>query len=101
MGHHLKRIRGKYVFALPKGGKARDVPIPKALAATLKGHTKEFEPISVTLPWRTPDGHLTTRRLVFSGPEGNHVRVSNFNDHHWKPALATSGSPESRDGTVG
>ncbi|MFJ1548310.1 hypothetical protein [Streptomyces sp. NPDC088246] len=26
VGHQLKRIRGKFVFALPKGGKVRDVP---------------------------------------------------------------------------
>jgi hypothetical protein len=60
------------------------------VATALRDHSKEFEPISITLPWRTPDGPLTTKRLVFSGPEGNHVRVSNFNDHHWKPALAAA-----------
>ncbi|WP_458246809.1 hypothetical protein [Streptomyces sp. MAI_2237] len=36
LGHQLKRIRGKYVFALPKGGKVRDVPLPKAAAAALQ-----------------------------------------------------------------
>ncbi|MGW0089612.1 tyrosine-type recombinase/integrase [Streptomyces sp. NPDC003328] len=91
VGHQLKRIRGKYVFALPKGGKVRDVPLPKAVAAALRDHSKEYEPIAVTLPWRTPDGPPVTKRLLFSGPEGKHVRVSNFNDHHWKPALAAAG----------
>ncbi|MFH9988446.1 tyrosine-type recombinase/integrase [Streptomyces luteogriseus] len=91
VGHQLKRIRGKYVFALPKGGKVRDVPLPKAVATALRDHSTEVEPINVTLPWRTPDGPLVTKRLIFSGPEGNHVRVSNFNDHHWKPALAAAG----------
>jgi integrase len=97
VGHQLKRIRGKYVFALPKGGKVRDVPLPKAVATALRDHSKEFEPIDVTLPWRTPDGPLVTKRLIFSGPEGNHVRVSNFNDHHWKPALATAGIIPARE----
>ncbi|GGX15981.1 tyrosine-type recombinase/integrase [Streptomyces chartreusis] len=91
VGHQLKRIRGKYVFALPKGGKVRNVPLPKAVANALRDHSKGFEPIEVTLPWRTPDGPLVTKQLIFSGPEGNHVRVSNFNDHHWKPALAAAG----------
>ncbi len=91
VGHQLKRIRGKYVFALPKGGKIREVPLPKAVATALGDHLKQFEPIDVTLPWRTPDGPPVTKRLLFSGPEGNHVRVSNFNDHHWKPALAAAG----------
>ncbi|WP_328829808.1 site-specific integrase [Streptomyces sp. NBC_00252] len=99
VGQQLKRIRGKYVFALPKGGKTRNVPLPKAVAAALRDHSKEFEPIDVTLPWRTPDGPLVTKRLIFSGVEGRHVRVSNFNDHHWKPALATAGIiPERKAG---
>ncbi|MDX2574435.1 site-specific integrase [Streptomyces scabiei] len=91
VGHQLKRIRGKYVFALPKGGKVRDVPLPRAVAAALRAHSEEFAPVDVTLPWRTPDGPLVTKRLLFSGVEGNHVRVSNFNAHHWKPALAGAG----------
>lgn len=90
VGHQLKRIRGKYVFALPKGGKVRDVPLPKAVGAALREHSKEFPPVDVTLPWRTPDGPFVTKRLLFSGVEGNHVRVSNFNDHHWKAALAAA-----------
>ncbi|MFJ3867845.1 tyrosine-type recombinase/integrase [Streptomyces nigra] len=91
VSHQLKRIRGKYVFALPKGGKFRNVPLPAAVATALRDHSKEFEPIDVTLPWRTPEGPLVSKRLIFSGVEGRHVRVSNFNDHHWKPALATAG----------
>lgn len=91
VGHQLKRIRGKYVFALPKGGKVRDVPLPKAVGKALRDHSEEFPPIDVTLPWRTPDGPLVTKRLLFSGAEGRHVRVSNFNDQHWKPALAAAG----------
>ncbi|MEV5396184.1 site-specific integrase [Streptomyces cellulosae] len=99
VGHQLKRIRGKYVFALPKGGKVRDVPLPKAVATVLRAHTEECEPIDVTLPWRTPDGPLVTKRLIFSGAEGDHVRVSHFNDHSWKPALAAAGIiPEAKPG---
>lgn len=47
--------------------------------------------MDVTLPWRTPDGPLVTKRLLFSGAEGNHVRVSHFNARYWKPALAGAG----------
>ncbi|WP_432021578.1 tyrosine-type recombinase/integrase, partial [Streptomyces sp. 1222.5] len=74
VGHQLKRIRGKYVFALPKGGKIRDVLLPEAVATVLQDHSKSFEPIDVTLPWRTPDGAPMTKRLIFSGVEGRHVR---------------------------
>ncbi|WP_445395145.1 tyrosine-type recombinase/integrase [Streptomyces sp. LE64] len=91
VGHQLKRIRGKYVFALPKGGKVRDVPLPGAVTAELRDHVKAFPAVEVTLPWRTPDGPAVTKRLLFSGVEGRHVRVSNFNDYHWKPSLAAAG----------
>ncbi|MFD9194677.1 tyrosine-type recombinase/integrase [Streptomyces phaeochromogenes] len=97
VGHQLKRIRGKYVFALPKGGKVRDVPLPKAVATALRDHSKAFAPVDVTLPWRTPDGPLVTKRLLFSGPGSNHVRVSNFNEHHWKASLAAAGIIPARE----
>lgn len=87
----LKWEQRAITVALPKGGRVRDLPLPKAVATALRDHSKQFEPITVALPWRTPDGPLVTKRLLFSGPEGNHVRVSNFNDHHWKPALAAAG----------
>ncbi|WP_316734328.1 hypothetical protein [Streptomyces mirabilis] len=50
VGHQLKRIRGKYVFALPKGGKVRNVPLPKAVSAALRDHAKEFPPVDVRFP---------------------------------------------------
>ncbi|MFJ6464352.1 tyrosine-type recombinase/integrase [Streptomyces sp. NPDC091387] len=91
IGHQLKRIRGKFVFALPKGGKVRDVPLAHAVGTALRTHSERHAPVKVTLPWRTPDGPLVTRMLLFSGASGNHVRVSHFNDHMWKPALAAAG----------
>ncbi|MFG2241047.1 tyrosine-type recombinase/integrase [Streptomyces sp. NPDC048734] len=97
VGHQLKRIRGKYVFALPKGGKVRDVPLPKAVATALRARSEACAPVDVTLPWRTPDGPPVTKRLLFGGPEGNHVRVSDFNEHHWKAAPATAGIIPARE----
>ncbi|MFD7294777.1 tyrosine-type recombinase/integrase [Streptomyces sp. NPDC059897] len=91
VAHQLKRIRGKYVFALPKGNKVRTTPLPDSVADALRLHTKLFAPVEITLPWRTPDGPPITKRLYFSGFQGDHVRVSNFNDWHWKPALAAAG----------
>ncbi|MFI5631456.1 tyrosine-type recombinase/integrase [Streptomyces sp. NPDC051664] len=89
--HQLKRIRGKFVFAFPKGAKVRDVPLPAAVADALKAHSEERPPVRVTLPWRTPDGPLVTKSLIFTGSTGAHVRVSHFNDFMWKPALAAVG----------
>ncbi|MFE2633964.1 tyrosine-type recombinase/integrase [Streptomyces scopuliridis] len=99
VGHQLKRIRGKFVFALPKGGKVRGVPLPTAVRAALREHSKQYAPVKVTLPWRTPDGPLVTKTLLFSGTSGDHVRVSHFNDRMWKPALAAVGIiPEPEEG---
>ncbi|WP_406501419.1 site-specific integrase [Streptomyces sp. NBC_01590] len=99
VGHQLKRIRGKFVFALPKGGKVRDVPLPSTVADALKAHSKEHPPIRVTLPWRTPDGPPVTKSLLFTGSASSHVRVSYFNDFMWKPALAAVGIiPEPEEG---
>ncbi|MEE1929460.1 site-specific integrase [Streptomyces sp. TRM 70351] len=95
--HQLKRIRGKYVFAPPKGGKVRDVPLPEAVSDALRAHLKRFPPIEVTLPWRTPEGPPVTRQLLLSGTRGLHVRVSHFNDHVWKPALVDAGVLPARE----
>lgn len=89
--HQLKRIRGKYVFALPKGGKTRAVPLPRTVAAALRAHSKLHPPVKVALPWRTPDGPLVTKSLIFTGSGNSFVRVSYFNDFMWKPALAVAG----------
>ncbi|MGW4050753.1 tyrosine-type recombinase/integrase [Streptomyces sp. NPDC004779] len=99
VSHQLKRIRGKFVFAPPKGGKVRDVPLPPSVSAAIKAHSEKHPPVTITLPWRTPDGPPVTKSLVFSGSGGDHVRVSYFNDFMWKPALAAVGIiPEPQDG---
>ncbi|MGW2848493.1 tyrosine-type recombinase/integrase [Streptomyces sp. NPDC001274] len=99
ISHQLKRLRGRYVLAPPKGGKTRQVPLPQAVADALKAHADTFPPITVTLPWRTVDGESRTKRLYFSGAAGLHVRVSYFNDFMWKPALAAAGLiPEPEEG---
>ncbi|MER6615148.1 tyrosine-type recombinase/integrase [Streptomyces xantholiticus] len=97
--HQLKRIRGKFVFALPKGGKVREVPLPTGVADALQDHSERFPPVKVTLPWRTPDGPLVTKPLIFTGTAGSHIRVSYFNDFMWKPALTAVGIiPEPDEG---
>ncbi|CAM5665332.1 Site-specific integrase OS=Streptomyces alboniger OX=132473 GN=CP975_24090 PE=4 SV=1 [Streptomyces alboniger] len=100
VNHQLKRIRGKYVFARPKGNKTRKVPLPEAVGEALSAHMKRFPPVPITLPWRTPDGSAITKRLLFTGDRGDHVRVSYFNDWKWKPALVNAGiipEPEKGD----
>ncbi|WP_019058202.1 tyrosine-type recombinase/integrase [Streptomyces prunicolor] len=87
----LKLSSSKPVFALPKGGKTRDVPIPGPVADALRAHMKQFPPVEVTLPWKTPDGPKVTKRLVFMAPGGNHVWRTSLNEESWKPALVAAG----------
>ncbi|OII63238.1 site-specific integrase [Streptomyces sp. CC53] len=96
----LKLSRSKPVFAPPKGGKLRDVPLPGPVADALRAHLKRFPPVEVTLPWGTPDGPKVTKHLIFTGPMGNHVWRTSLNEEAWKPALVTAGvipEPETKE----
>lgn len=87
----IKRVEGHPVFALPKGGKKRDVPLPDAVADALRAHMDACKPIEITLPWDVPEGPKVTARLIFTAEQGGLVRSSNFNRKEWKPALAVAG----------
>ncbi|MEU6677691.1 tyrosine-type recombinase/integrase [Streptomyces sp. NPDC046925] len=87
----LKLSQSRPVFALPKGGKTRDVPLPGPVADALRAHMKRYPPVEITLPWRKADGPLVTRRIVFTAPRGNHVWRTTLNEDSWKPALVAAG----------
>ncbi|MET7791590.1 site-specific integrase [Streptomyces sp900116325] len=87
----LKLSRSKAVFAPPKGGKLRDVPLPDPVVEALREHIKRFPPVEITLPWMRANGQPVTRRLIFTGPNGGHVWRTSLNEDHWKPALAKAG----------
>ncbi len=52
----VKKVRGTLVFAPPKRGKLRDVPLDPEVSAALREHMAAFPPVDVTLPWLTPTG---------------------------------------------
>ncbi|MFD9999827.1 tyrosine-type recombinase/integrase [[Kitasatospora] papulosa] len=87
----VKLIRGKAVFAPPKCGKERDVPLPPSIAVALRAHMDTYKPVEITLPWRKPDGPKVTARLLFTNAANGIVWRSNFNVQDWKPALALAG----------
>ncbi|MEV5157879.1 site-specific integrase [Streptomyces sp. NPDC053728] len=93
----VKLINGRQVFALPKGGKTRTVPLPEVVARALEAHLAEFEPKPVTLPWRSVDGPPTTANLYFRNAEGRAVIRTVFNTKAWQPALDASGVPRGRE----
>ncbi|MFI2617611.1 tyrosine-type recombinase/integrase [Streptomyces sp. NPDC018584] len=87
----VKQVRGKMVFAPPKRGKVRDVPLSAEVGKELAAHIRQFPPADVTLPWLTPDGDPVTKKLVFVAPGGNALWRDVFNSYAWKPALAAAG----------
>ncbi|WP_369378898.1 tyrosine-type recombinase/integrase [Streptomyces sp. cg36] len=91
VGFQVKRVHGTLVFAPPKRGKVRDVPLPSAVGSALAEHLRRFPPVKVTLPWLTPEGEPLTKSLVFTSNADNAVWRSAFNDQSWKPALAAAG----------
>ncbi|MEU5039484.1 site-specific integrase [Streptomyces griseorubiginosus] len=97
----IKMVRAKQCFALPKGRKVRDVPLPAGVARAIRQHMKEFAPVPVTLPWDDPTPAETpveaehrrprTYSLLVTGRERKAINRSYFNSYMWKPALATAG----------
>ncbi|MFE5545476.1 tyrosine-type recombinase/integrase [Streptomyces sp. NPDC056534] len=87
----VKRVGGTLVFAPPKRGKLRDVPLSPVTGAAMRAHMDRFPSVEVKLPWKTPDGPLVARQLVFTSAVGNAIWRSYFDDHVWKPALASAG----------
>lgn len=93
----VKLVKGRPVFAPPKGGRERDVPLPESVAFALSEHLRRFPPVKVTLPWRDHGGELRTVTLVFTTPHGQPVNRNRYNDDVWKPALAAAGIEPTRD----
>jgi integrase len=60
VNRQIKLLNGSLIFALPKGGKTREVPLPEGVKVTLAEHMRLFPPIEVTLPWGDLDGEPTT-----------------------------------------
>ncbi|GGR43087.1 tyrosine-type recombinase/integrase [Streptomyces netropsis] len=87
----VKMVKAQLVFAPPKGGKMRDVPLSDAVAFALAEHITERPPLEVTLPWRTPDGPPVTASLLFYSRERKAVNRNYFNMRVWKPALVSAG----------
>ncbi|MGX4738154.1 tyrosine-type recombinase/integrase [Kitasatospora griseola] len=87
----LKLSRSKPVFAPPKGGTLRSVPLPRPVADALRAHMERFPPVEITLPWMRVGGPPVTKRLIFSGTGGHIVWRGRLNEDYWKPALAAAG----------
>jgi integrase len=101
----VKRQGGRLWFALPKGSKERDAPMPERTALALAAHLAEFPAVDVTLPWNEPGsrkhGQLVTFQLMFTPvTRPGAVNESTFNTAVWRPARRAAGIPRDpyRDG---
>lgn len=87
----IKVVKGRLVFALPKGGKERSVPLSPSVEASLRGHLKAHPAERVTLPWAEPgNADLLTVRLVFHRGGRPYHRDRDVN-RVWRPALDRAG----------
>ncbi|GGZ78770.1 tyrosine-type recombinase/integrase [Streptomyces rubiginosohelvolus] len=87
----VKMVGPHLVFAPPKGGKLRDVPLADSVAHALAEHITRRPPAEVTLPWKTPDGPPVTATLLFYSRERKALNRNYFNMYLWKPALVAAG----------
>ncbi|MFD9224545.1 tyrosine-type recombinase/integrase [Streptomyces sp. NPDC060064] len=87
----VKMVGPHLVFAPPKSGKLRDVPLPNSVSYALAAHITERPPTDVTLPWKTPDGPPVTVTLIFYSRERKALNRNYVNMYLWKPALVSAG----------
>ena len=93
----VKRLGNALVFAPPKGGKDREVPLPESVGLRLSAHIASCPPVAVTLPWRTLAGPPVTAQLLFTTLQGRAITRTPFTQKHWHPALRKAGIAVSRE----
>jgi integrase len=94
VNRQIKRYdAGGFVFAPPKGGKTRTVPLADVVSDEIEQHLDRFSAQAVTLPWIRPDGEPVTVPLLLTNEEHKFVDRDRFNDAVWHPALTAAGIP--------
>jgi integrase len=84
------------VFSLPKGGKARRVPLPASVASMVAAHGNLHPPAAVTLDWTEPGGEPTKVRLLATGESGRLYSGDLFNKTVWRNAFVKQGLTQRR-----
>lgn len=90
----VKYVRNQLVFAPPKYGTGRDVPLSDSSAFVLSEHLRKFPPTVVELPWGDPNAPKVRRvkvPLVFTSREHKALNRNHINQFVWKPALMEAG----------
>lgn len=87
----IRIIDRTLVFAPPKGGKSRMVPVSASVWAEVQEHERQFPSVAVTLPWREPEGEKVTVRLLVTGESGRLYSGDLFGKVVWQGAFREAG----------
>lgn len=87
----IRVVERTLVFAPPKGGKSRVVPVSAAVLAEVQDHERRFPSVTVTLPWKEPGGEPVTARLLVTGGGGRLYPGDLFSKVVWQPAFRAAG----------
>jgi integrase len=87
----IRVVNGTLVFALPKGGKKRRVPLSSGVLAATHAHTRAFPSTEITLPWGEPSGKPVTVRLLVTGDGGRLHTGDSFHKVVWQGAFRAAG----------
>lgn len=83
----IRVVSRQLVFALPKGGKRRRVPLSASVLAAMRKHAKDFPSTEVTLPWAEPAGQPVTVSLLVTGEGGRLYTGDLFHKVVWQAAF--------------
>jgi integrase len=89
----VKIVGKRLIFAAPKGGKTRRIPLPSTVRDELAAHLAARPAREVTLPWGSPTGKEVTVTLVVTNRNGAACQRQVFNSKVWKVALGKAGIP--------
>jgi integrase len=93
----VKILGSRHVFAPPKGGRHRTVPLPAHVRDQLAAHLARFPARRVQLPWRALGTAPVTVSLAVTTREALAVNRNHFNGYIWKPALEVAEVEPSRE----
>ncbi|WP_280268277.1 tyrosine-type recombinase/integrase [Nocardia wallacei] len=83
----IKTVDGVMMFALPKGGKTRTVPLSTGVLAEIDAHLKKYPAVAVRLPWARVDGEPVTAQLIVTGADGRLYTGDLFTKVVWQAAF--------------
>lgn len=79
------------VFAPPKGGKTRTVPLSRGVLERIRDHASRYAPVVTTLPWQQPDGPAHQAALLITDENGRLRSGDLFHKVIWQPAFEKAG----------